>query len=80
MLSFEMIKSLLIFGLSLIGIYALVCWLIDNLNSIVQIIRSVLKPYFQPDEKLSLVERYGNWAGKCNSNFLLLVFRCSFIL
>lgn len=47
-----------------IGVYALCLWLIDNLKSIVQIVGAILLPYFQPEENLTLAERYGNWAGK----------------
>lgn len=48
----------------LIGLYALICWLIDNFKSLVQIIKTLLVPLFQPQENLTLAERYGNWAGK----------------
>lgn len=46
-----------------IGVYALLWWSIENLKSIVQIIRSLLVPYFQPQEDLKLSEKFGNWAG-----------------
>lgn len=46
-----------------IGVYALIWWCIDNFKSIVQIIRSFLVPYFQPQEDLPLSEKFGNWAG-----------------
>lgn len=49
--------------LALIGIYALLWWCIDNFKSIVQIIRSFLVPYFQPNEDQPLSEKFGNWAG-----------------
>lgn len=48
----------------LIGIYASIWWLIDNLKSPVQIITSILRPYFQPQEDLPLKEKFGTWAGK----------------
>lgn len=59
----------------LIGVYALIWWLIDNLKSITQIILSILLPYFQPQEDLSLSEKYGNWAGKCCALILLDIIR-----
>lgn len=60
------IQLLLALGLILIGLYAMLWWLIDNLKSITQIIISVMLPYFQPNEDLPLSEKYGNWAGKYN--------------
>lgn len=59
------IQQLLTIGLVLIGLYAIAWWLIDNLKSIVQIVLSVMLPYFQPSEDVPLSEKYGNWAGKC---------------
>lgn len=58
------------FILILIGIYALAWWCIDNFKSVVQIIRSFLVPYFQPQEDLPLSEKFGNWAGMASSFFL----------
>lgn len=49
--------------LALVGVYALCWWTVDNLNSVVQILRALLTPYFQPQEELTLLERYGSWAG-----------------
>jgi ribosomal protein S2 len=49
--------------LALAGIWAVLWWSIENLRSIVQITKSVLSPYFQPQENKSLVERFGKWAG-----------------
>lgn len=51
------------FLFTVIGVYAVCWWLIDNLKSIVCVVRTLLTPYFQPQEDLSLIERYGNWAG-----------------
>lgn len=48
---------------ALIGVYAICWWLIDNLKSVVQVLRTLLTPYFQPQEVQSLNERYGGWAG-----------------
>lgn len=56
--------------LILIGLYAVLWWSIDNLKSIVQIVHSLLVPYFQPQEVLKLSERFGNWAGKLHLTFL----------
>lgn len=47
----------------LIGAYAVLWWSIDNFKSVVQVIRSFLVPYFQPQEDIPISERYGNWAG-----------------
>lgn len=49
--------------LALVGAYALCWWIVDNFKSVVQIARALLTPYFQPQEELTLLERYGNWAG-----------------
>lgn len=51
-----------VFLLASVGVYAICWWLIDNLSSVVQVVRTLLQPYFQPQEDLSLVDRYGNWA------------------
>lgn len=50
--------------LSVIGLWAIFCWLVDNLKSITQIIIAILAPYFQPNEQKSLSERFGSWAGE----------------
>lgn len=52
--------------LVLAGIWAVLWWSIDNFRSIVEITKSVLTPYFQPQENKTLVEKYGKWAGKKN--------------
>ena len=52
------------YALILAGVWAVMCWSIDNLKSVIQIIKSFLTPYFRPQENKSLVERYGKWAGK----------------
>jgi hypothetical protein len=49
--------------MELIGIWAILLWLYDNLKSVVQIIFNLLAPYFLPQENKSLAERFGNWAG-----------------
>lgn len=53
--------------LALAGAWAVLWWSIDNFRSIVEIIVTVLTPYFQPQERKTLVERYGKWAGKVES-------------
>lgn len=50
--------------LALAGTWAVLWWSIDNFRSIVEIVLSILTPYFQPQERKTLVERYGKWAGK----------------
>lgn len=47
-----------------IGIYVLGIYLIENLKSLLSIVRSVLEPYFLPHIPTSLVEKYGTWAGE----------------
>lgn len=49
--------------LALIGIYALLWYSIENFKSVIQVIRSFLVPYFQPQEDLPLSEKFGSWAG-----------------
>lgn len=62
--------DLLIYGyvlnylLVLAGVWAVLCWSIDNFRSVLEITKSVLTPYFQPQENKSLVEKYGKWAGE----------------
>lgn len=64
-----------VFLLAFVGIYAICWWLIDNLSSVVQVVRTLLQPYFQPQEDLSLIDRYGNWAGMfCLWKLILSVF------
>lgn len=48
----------------IIGVYASIWFLYDNLKSFVSIIVALLRPFFQPEEKLTLAERFGNWAGQ----------------
>lgn len=70
-----------VFLLAVVGIYAICWWLIDNLSSVVQVVRTLLQPYFQPQEDLSLIDRYGNWAGMfCLWNFNFKRFSISCLL
>lgn len=62
-IAFVFSVQLLAWILVLIGLYALLWWSIENFKSIVQIIRSVLVPYFQPQEDIKLSEKFGSWAG-----------------
>lgn len=62
-IAFVLSVEFLAFILILIGSYASLWWSIDNFKSVVQVIRSLLVPYFQPQEDLPLSEKYGNWAG-----------------
>lgn len=63
-LSVILSTNFIYYALLLAGVYAVICWSMDNLKSVIQIIKSILTPYFQPHENKSLVERYGKWAGK----------------
>lgn len=47
----------------LIGAYASLWYGIDNFKSVVKVIRSILVPYFQPQEDVGLSEKFGQWAG-----------------
>lgn len=60
--------------LALIGIYAALCYCIDNFKSVIQVIRSFLVPYFQPQEDLPLSEKFGSWAGMNDQPFLFFPF------
>lgn len=64
--SFQANMSL--YALVLVGLWALLWWSIENFRSLVQIIGSVLAPFFQPNENKTLVERFGKWAGKLQPN------------
>lgn len=50
-----------------VGIWAIFWWSIENFKSVVQIVKSVLTPYFQPQESKSLVEKFGKWAGNARN-------------
>lgn len=54
------------------GLYAILIWLYENLKSPLQVIYHSIKPYFVPKEKKSLVEKYGDWAGKWTLNIFYL--------
>ncbi|XP_052864752.1 inactive hydroxysteroid dehydrogenase-like protein 1 [Anopheles cruzii] len=54
--------NLALWGLALIGAWALVWFLYDNLKSLAQICIALLAPYFAPNEHKSLAERFGKWA------------------
>lgn len=62
-IAFVFSVQLLTLILVLIGAYALIWWSIDNFKSVIQIIRSFLVPYFQPQDDLPLTEKFGSWAG-----------------
>jgi len=55
--------NLAVYLLSLAGVWAVLWWSIENLKSVVQIVKSILTPYFQPQENKTLPEKYGKWAG-----------------
>lgn len=48
------------FFISLVGLYAFVCWSYDNFKSLFQIIFSTVNP----NKNETLIKRYGKWAGK----------------
>lgn len=55
--------NVILYLLALAGAWAVFWWSIDNFRSIVQIVMTILTPYFQPQERKTLVERFGKWAG-----------------
>jgi hypothetical protein len=63
MLGFMLNWNFISAALTLIGVCALVFWLIENLLSPVQIIKNLLIPYFQPEDNKSLKQLFGDWAG-----------------
>lgn len=60
----DLIYSVPFLILGLIGLWALTWWSYENFKSVIQIIKAILTPYFQPQENKGLVEKYGKWAGK----------------
>lgn len=56
-------------ALALVGIWALVVLCYENFKSVIQIIKNVLAPYFQPQENRNFVEKYGKWAGRLSHKF-----------
>lgn len=70
----------IVFLFALCGFYAVCWWLIDNLKSFVQVIFTLLTPFFQPQEEKSLLERYGHWAGKCVFTIILFVIVFYFLM
>lgn len=63
LINFLFNTSVLLYLLALAGVWSLLWWSIDNFKSVVQIVKSVLLPYFQPQDNKTLVEKYGKWAG-----------------
>jgi hypothetical protein len=49
---------------TIVGVIGLIIWAIENLLSPVQIIKSLLIPYFQPEDNKSLKQLFGDWAGE----------------
>jgi hypothetical protein len=63
LVDFNLFTNVIFFLLVLAGVWGVLWWSIENFMSILQITRSLLTPLFQPQEKKSLVEKYGKWAG-----------------
>lgn len=55
-------SELALLVLALIGAYVLLIYLIDNLKSVVGIVKSLLMPFFQPQAHQTLSEKFGTWA------------------
>lgn len=64
LVNFILYTNVIFYLLVLAGIWGVLWWSIENFRSIVQIGNSVLSPFFQPQEKKSLVDKYGKWAGE----------------
>lgn len=56
--------NLIFYSLVAAGVWAVLWWSIENFKSVLLITKTILTPYFQPQENKTLVERYGKWAGK----------------
>lgn len=56
--------QLVVYLFCVIGALATLAWLWDNCGSLVSIVKTVLTPYFLPNEGFTLAEKYGNWAGR----------------
>lgn len=76
LVSFVFSIQCIILTLVLIGAYALLWYGIDNFKSVVKVIRSILVPYFQPQEDVGLSEKFGQWAG---TRFILRFLFFSFL-
>lgn len=63
LVNFLIESNVLLYLLALAGVWAVLWWSIDNFKSIVQIVKTVVTPYFQPQENKSLIEKFGKWAG-----------------
>lgn len=61
-MDFSSSLDIIIMLLSLLGLYAGALWAFDNFKSIVQVSVSLMRPFFQPNEKKSLADRFGKWA------------------
>jgi hypothetical protein len=48
---------------TVVGVIGVIVWAMENLLSPVQIIKSLLIPYFQPEDNKSLKQLFGDWAG-----------------
>lgn len=60
--------NLIFYLLAAAGVWAVLWWSIENFKSILLITKTILTPYFQPQESKTLVERYGKWAGMKESS------------
>lgn len=59
-----MFLSIIVGLLALAGVIAVLWKLGDSLRSVVQVLTSVLTPFFQPGTDQSLTTKFGPWAGK----------------
>lgn len=67
--NFLLHTNVIFYLLALAGVWAILWWSCENLKSVLQIIKSVLAPYFQPQENKTVVEKFGKWAGAKREDF-----------
>lgn len=56
--------QLLVYLFCVIGALATLAWIVDNCSSLVAIVKTILLPYFIPNEGYTLEKKFGNWAGR----------------
>lgn len=54
---------LLVYLFCFIGALATLAWIWDNFSSLLNITKTVLTPWFFPNDEFTLAEKYGTWAG-----------------
>lgn len=57
----------------IIGVFAFLWWFIDNFKSLFSILWNISKSYIQTGNYQPLKEKYGEWAGKNNTIYSLII-------